>query len=1330
MLLSFIAQSTVSAQNCSNPGRDGVLSGGTTIINTYYPATQSVTAGANKSILLGKPTGSTTPIATGDLVLIIQMQGVDITSPNDATYGTESNNIAGIYEYAVATSDVPKEGGSLTVAYLHNSYTNSDFSPQGQKRYQVIRVPQYMSATLGATLTTPAWNGTTGGVVVLDVAGNLNFNGNGINVTGLGFRGGAGRQMTGATGLTNADYRSSATLNAHAQKGEGIAGTPRHVLANGATASTDTGFEGYPNGSMARGAAGNAGGGGTDGNPGSNNENSGGGGGANGGIGGQGGNAWNSGRIVGGFGGRTFSSVATTRLVMGGGGGAGTTNDGSGSPAGGLASSGAAGGGIILVRSGSVSGTGFLTANGANANSTVANDGSGGGGAGGSVIVTSLTGVLNSVTVNANGGTGGSNTGGGSAHGPGGGGGGGVIYANGALVAARANAGTAGTTAVSANYGATTGGAGIVNPSIARPVLIASSGPNCAPVALDITTGPVTAAATPILPLLGYDTDGTIAGYKFTTLPTAAQGLLYSNGTTVNTTSVYTQQQVAQLSFAPTGTFTGNVTFTYTAIDNAGAEDSTPATYTIPLNTNTPPVVYNVTTAPIANTAAATSISALAATDPDGSIASFTIQTLPTTAQGVLHVNSVAAITGQTITPEQATQLRFDPAATFTGNATFSYTATDNQGAVADPSATYTIPVVASTNIAPIAYDVRSNQITSTNKDNPGHRIILTPPFNAIDPDGGISFFTILSLPSTGILYNNGTAVVIGNSNAIVQANQLGNLTYHAPTAGPYTFSYRATDNLEIVSNTATYTLHVNENPLGNNAPTANPIINPAISNKGGNATILPLAGTDPDAGNTIRSYTIASLPTAAQGVLYVNGVAATTGQILNTTQAAQLSFTPSSTFTGNASFTYRATDNFGSSSTAAAIYTIPVTTPPVANNVTTSAVSNKAANAPISPLSATDLDGSIATYTIVTLPTAGQGVLYANGEAARAGQILNTTQAAQLTFAPVSTFSGNATFTFRATDNQGIRSNTALYTIPILAPPTAYNLTSSINTATTEKNLNPLSATCPDTRSISYYTIIALPPTTEGILLVNGVEVKAGDHITPSQAEQLTFEPAEYFLGTSTFSYTATDEVGITSAEPASYAIVVINSTLPVSLMKFTAQAQQKGVKLDWATATEENNDYFEIERSQDGKTFGAIGKVKGAGNSSMRLDYTFLDAQAPAGISYYRLKQVDFDGTYTFSKVVTATSKGMVTGTHQTQTYPNPFSDALTVELTTLLAGQAQLQLIDLQGKIVYAKQIEVSKETNRYELPTYSLTPGMYILTITGNGIQEKVKVVKAH
>lgn len=428
----------------------------------YYQPTGSASAGSTTI-----PVTTTAGLALDDMILIIQMQGADINSTNSNSYGDgaagnpasgASNIIAGRYEYATVASVT---GTQITVkSNLINTYTRANAGAQGQRRYQVIRVPQYNNLTFNGNVTAPAWNGETGGVLPLDVANTLDFNGFSVDLSARGFRGGRGFVHTGIGGYSNADFRnnsSNAASGAHASKGEGLAGTPRYVF-NG-TGVVDTGVEGYPNGSYGMGAPGNAGGGGTDGNPAANDQNSGGGGGGNGGAGAKGGNSWSSNLSVGGWGGAVFSAAAN-RVVMGGGGGAGTGNNSTT-----LAPHGGVGGGIVLIRADVLQGTGTINVNGGNGTSPIAvNDGAGGGGAGGSVVLIANS-QVGSITVTARGGAGGNADPGGAAHGPGGGGGGGAVLNN-LLISPTVDVtqGANGYTVTIGNeFGATPGGGAIGN---------------------------------------------------------------------------------------------------------------------------------------------------------------------------------------------------------------------------------------------------------------------------------------------------------------------------------------------------------------------------------------------------------------------------------------------------------------------------------------------------------------------------------------------------------------------------------------------------------------------------------------------------------------------------------------------------------------------------------------------------------------------------------------------------------------------------------------------------------------------------------------------------
>ena len=463
------------------------------VINTYYPGTVSVAAGAT-TITLGTATGAASPIVAGDLLLIMQMQDASIDATNTAAYGDgvagdpgsgSTVRNSGLYEYAVAAS---VSGSTLTLSCgTINAYTNAAATTtSGQRKFQVIRVPVFASYTLGS-ITAQAWNSSTGGVLAFDVSGLLTLNSATVTVDGQGFRGGAGRLSTTGSGA-NTDYRTPVTNLANGSKGEGIAGTPYYVFAAPSTL-VNTAIEGYPNGSYARGAPGNAGGGGTDINPTGNDQNPGGGGGANGGAGGIGGIGWcpafvntaprygcgiaglvtasNPGGSTGGFGGSAVPGLGSTRLTLGGGGGAGTANNATGALPSNLSNSGAAGGGIIMIRAGSMSGTAVFNANGSDGDNTVENDGSGGGGAGGAVLISAASGV-GGVTINVRGGVGGSNliTGGSgvSPHGPGGGGGGGFAITTAAPASCNSAGGANGLTYNNAvlfgAYGSTAGGAG------------------------------------------------------------------------------------------------------------------------------------------------------------------------------------------------------------------------------------------------------------------------------------------------------------------------------------------------------------------------------------------------------------------------------------------------------------------------------------------------------------------------------------------------------------------------------------------------------------------------------------------------------------------------------------------------------------------------------------------------------------------------------------------------------------------------------------------------------------------------------------------------------
>jgi hypothetical protein len=170
----------------------------------------------------------------------------------------------------------------------------------------------------------------------------------------------------------------------------------------------------------------------------------------------------------------------------------------------------------------------------------------------------------------------------------------------------------------------------------------------------------------------------------------------------------------------------------------------------------------------------------------------------------------------------------------------------------------------------------------------------------------------------------------------------------------------------------------------------------------------------------------------------------------------------------------------------------------------------------------------------------------------------------------------------------------------------------------------------------------------------------------------------------------------------------------LPVVLTSFTGQASAAGNLLRWTTASETNSDYFEVERSTNGQDFVKIGQQAAAGTTVAAHSYLFTDAAATA-TSYYRLRQVDFDGTSTYSPVVTlAASIASDVRTAKPVAYPTIFTNELNVTLPGADAQAATVALLTADGRPVYSRNVQLGTAPQALaELPT--LAPGLYLLQV---------------
>lgn len=170
--------------------------------------------------------------------------------------------------------------------------------------------------------------------------------------------------------------------------------------------------------------------------------------------------------------------------------------------------------------------------------------------------------------------------------------------------------------------------------------------------------------------------------------------------------------------------------------------------------------------------------------------------------------------------------------------------------------------------------------------------------------------------------------------------------------------------------------------------------------------------------------------------------------------------------------------------------------------------------------------------------------------------------------------------------------------------------------------------------------------------------------------------------------------------------------TVLPIELLSFRADALTTSVELDWVTASESGNSHFVVERSIDGEHFAAIGQVQGAGDSFTTLEYAFMDPQPARGINYYRLKQVDIDGTFSYSKVEAVTfGLSISVGTP----FPNPATGSVNVEADVTIAGDAVLHLHDASGRLVRSQELVVGKGKQVLSTSIDGLDPGTYVLSV---------------
>ena len=175
--------------------------------------------------------------------------------------------------------------------------------------------------------------------------------------------------------------------------------------------------------------------------------------------------------------------------------------------------------------------------------------------------------------------------------------------------------------------------------------------------------------------------------------------------------------------------------------------------------------------------------------------------------------------------------------------------------------------------------------------------------------------------------------------------------------------------------------------------------------------------------------------------------------------------------------------------------------------------------------------------------------------------------------------------------------------------------------------------------------------------------------------------------------------------------------SALPVELIAFNAAERDEQIHLSWTTATEIDNDYFQVEHSTNGINFDIVEKIQGAGTSISIKEYNFIHETPSNSANYYRLKQVDFDGAFEYSKVVSLFFKG----DDEWFLHPTLTGDQITIQWSENIQPEA-ISIFSLTGKMVFDKKINI--ENSVEEIDVQHLPKGHYFLKLkSGRSISTK-------
>lgn len=186
----------------------------------------------------------------------------------------------------------------------------------------------------------------------------------------------------------------------------------------------------------------------------------------------------------------------------------------------------------------------------------------------------------------------------------------------------------------------------------------------------------------------------------------------------------------------------------------------------------------------------------------------------------------------------------------------------------------------------------------------------------------------------------------------------------------------------------------------------------------------------------------------------------------------------------------------------------------------------------------------------------------------------------------------------------------------------------------------------------------------------------------------------------------------------------------LPIKLVKFEANSNGDRIDINWATAVEINNNFFTIEKSIDLKNWEVVSNINGAGNSNIVIEYFEVDYSPFQGVSYYRLKQTDYDGAFSYSNVVPV--KHIKKLNQEMSLFPNPVvrGQELNIQFSEIIESEVLIVLRDIKGEEFYSKVFLKYEDKSLIAIPIDKTIPsGIYLVTASSeNQIYNQKLIIK--